>query len=106
MIFTPNYNDDSIPRTPFVYIQPLKFLPKSGTLDADINMYSLVRIYRGNATRRGLIAPLNQVWRPVELIPKFGRECNKSWTCDTAVELSKEFYLNCFSDKSTYIEVY
>ena len=107
MIFVPNFDDDDTPRTPFVYVQPFRFSAKSkGTTDANINMFSLVRTYRGNNTRRGLIAPLNQVWRPVELIPKFGRECDKAWTCDNAVELAKEFYLNCFSDKPTYIEVY
>lgn len=107
MIFVPNYTDDRTPQTPFVYVQPFKFLQKSkGAADADVNMFSLARVYRSNNRRKGLIVPLNRVWRPTELIPKFGRECDRSWTCDTAVELAKEFYLNCFSDKPTYMEVY
>ena len=107
MIFVPNFTDDSTPRTPFVYVQPLKHPPKSkGMADADVNMFSFVRTFRSNNTRTGLIVPLNQVWRPVELIPKFKGECDKTWTCDSAVESAREFYLNCFSDKPTYMEVY
>lgn len=107
MIFVPNYLDGQMPRKPFAYVQPLKFPQRSrGMTDDGINMYSLVRSYRSNNSRKGLIVPLDRIWRPVELIPKFGRKCDQNWTCDTAVEVAKEFYLNCFSDKSTYIEVY
>ena len=107
MIFVPNFADDNTPRTPFVYVQPLTYSPKSkGEADADVNMFSFVRTFRSNNMRRGLIVPLNQVWRPVELIPKFKGECDKTWTCDSAVESAREFYLNCFSDKPTYMEVY
>ena len=107
MVFVPNFTDDNIPRTPFVYVQPLMYSPKSkGEADADVNMFSFVRTFRSNNTRTGVVVPLNQVWRPVELILKFKGECDKSWTCDSAVELAREFYLNCFSDKPTYMEVY
>ena len=107
MIFVPNYVNARVPRSPLVYIQPFKFASGTrGSSDAGINMYRLIRDLRNGNTRGGLIVPLNQVWRPVELIPRFGRRCNRDWTCDSAVELAKDFYLNCFSDKSTYIEVY
>ena len=107
MIFVPNFADDSTPRIPFVYVQPLKYSPRSkGMVDADVNMFSFIRTFRSNGTRMGLVVPLNRVWRPVELIPKFYKTCDKTWTCDSAVELATEFYLNCFSDKATYIEVY
>ena len=109
MVFVPNFTNDSTPRTPFVYVEPLKHSPKSkGVADPDVNMFSFVRTsnLRGDRTRRGLIVPLNRVWRPVELIPKFNKECDRTWTCDNAVELATEFYLNCFSDKPTYMEVY
>ena len=107
MIFVPNFADDNTPRTPFVYVQPLTYSPKSkGEADADVNMFSFIRTFRSNGTRTGLVVPLNRVWRPVELIPKFYKTCDKTWTCDSAVELATEFYLNCFSDKATYIEVY
>ena len=107
MIFVPNFTNDSTPRMPFVYVQPLKYSPGSkGMVDADVNMFSFIRTFRSNGTRTGLVVPLNRVWRPVELIPKFYKMCDKTWTCDSAVELATEFYLNCFSDKATYIEVY
>ena len=107
MIFVPNYVDVCTPRTPLVYVQPLQFARRpKGTTDAGIDMYSFVRQYRGDNTRKGLIVSLNRIWRLVELAPKFGRRCNKEWTCDTAVELAEKFYLNCFVDKPGYIELY
>lgn len=107
MIFVPNFVDDTKPRTPYVYVQPFKLSPRSkGLADVNVNMFSVVRVYRSNNTRKGLIVPLDRIWRSIELIPKFGKECDPTWTCDTAVEQAKEFYLNCFSDKPTYMEVY
>ena len=91
----------------FAYIQPFKLAPTAkGTTDPGIHMYRVVRDFRRNMTRKGLIVPLSHIWRPVELIPRFGSKCNVDWTCDTAVEYAREFYLNCFADKPSYIEVY
>ena len=91
----------------FAYVQPFKITHNAKEpAVSDIKMYKLVRDLRGDRTRKGLIVPLTSIWRSVELIPKFGKSCNRDWTCDTAVESSKEFYLNCFADKTTYIEVY
>ena len=105
IIFSPNDNRSGIPF--FAYVQPFNIAPNAkGTPDPDTQLYRLVRVLRSDRTRKGLIVPLTDIWRPVELIPRFGRKCNTDWTCDTAVELSKEFYLNCFADKPTYIEVY
>ena len=106
MIFVPNYLDLDIPRIPLVYVHTFKYIPRQGGTEPGINMYGVTREYRSNNMRKGLIVPLDRIWRPVELIPKFYNHCNESWTYDSAVELSKEFYLNCFSDKATYIEVY
>lgn len=107
MIFVPNFFDHHTPWSPFIYVQPLNFSPKSkGMPDRDTNMYSFVRTFRSDNTRKGLIFPLTRLWRPVELIPNFGEECDKSWTCDTAVELTKELILNPYFDDATFIEVY
>ena len=107
MIFLPNYINTQTTRVPLTYVQPFQFAQKSKKVaDAGINMYSLIHNYWSDNTRRGLIVPLSQIWQPVELIPKFHKQCNKDWTCDTAVELAREFYLNCYSDKATYLEVY
>ena len=107
MIFVPNFVDDTKPRTPYIYVQPFRLSSRSkGRADVNVNMFSVVRVYRNNNTRKGLIVPLDRIWRSIELIPKFGKECDPTWTCDTAVEQAKEFYVNCFSDKPTYMEVY
>ena len=107
LVFVPNHTDAQTLRIPLAYVQPFRFSHKwKGLPDSCIKMYSLIRDYKGGNVRRGLIVPLDRIWRPVELIPKFGNKCNKSWTCNTAVEFAKEFYLNCFADKETYIEVY
>ena len=93
---------------PFLaYVHPFKVTPNAkDSTGSSIKMYKLVRDLRGDRTRKGLVVPLTSIWRSVELIPKFGKSCNRDWTCDTAVESSKEFYLNCFEDKTKYIEVY
>ena len=105
IIFAPEKNCSGVPF--FAYVQPFKTTYGAKNMaNSDIKMYKLVRDLRSDRTRKGLIVPLTSIWRPVELIPRFGKACNGDWTCDTAVESSKEFYLNCFADKSTYIEVY
>ena len=91
----------------YAYVQPFRIDTNAkGNVDPDVQLYRLVRILRSDRTRKGLIVPLTDIWRPVELVPRFGVKCNVEWTYDTAVECSKEFYLNCFADKATYIEVY
>lgn len=109
VIFKPDYIKTSTgePLELFAYIQPFKITRHArGTVDANIKMYRLERELYSDRTRKGLVVLLKDIWRPVELVPRFGKECNTGWTCDTAVEEAKEFYLNCFSDKATYIEVY
>ena len=56
--------------------------------------------------RKGKIVPLTLIWRPIELIPVFGRRCPTGWTSNTAVEEADDFYVNCFSDKDVYQTVY
>ena len=105
IIFAPDNNHSGVPF--YAYVQPFRIAPNAqGKVDPDIRLYRLVRELRSDRTRKGLVIPLTDIWRPVELVPRFGNQCDKDWTCDTAVELSKEFYLNCFADKATYIEVY
>ena len=107
IIFSPDYAKSNHGPIFFAYIQPFRLAPSAkGMPDPGIHMYRVVRDLRSDWTRKGFIVPLTDIWRPVELIPKFGSKCNTTWTCDTAVEDAKEFYLNCFADKPTYIEVY
>ena len=104
MIFVPHFNDGTRLRTPYAYVQPFRPSPRSkGLADPNVNMFTVVRIFRGNNTRKGLIVPLDAIWRPVELIPKFGKECDPTWDCETAVEKAKEFYRNCYHDQITLL---
>lgn len=93
-----------------VYVQP--FEPASGTIkmkvqqpERDVNMFRVVRCIH-NGKRKGLVVKLTDLWRPVELVPVFGKECPASWTTENAVELAQEFYVNSFSEKETYQAVY
>lgn len=105
MIFIPDNYCSGVPC--YAYVQPFRIASNAkGRADPSIKLYRLVRDLRSNRSRKGLVISLTDIWRPVELIPRFGEKCNKDWSCDTAVERSKEFYLNCFADKSTYVEVY
>ena len=105
IIFTPEGNCSGIPF--FAYVQPFKIAANAkGEVDPDIQMYRVVRDLRSDRTRKGLIVALTDIWRPVELIPVFGKKCNTNWSCDTAIEQSKEFYLNSFEDRPSFMEIY
>ena len=107
IIFSPDYTKNYHGSPFLAYVQPFRLASSTrGKADPGIHMYRVSRDLRSDRTRKGLVVPLTDIWRPVELIPKFGCKCDITWTCDTAVEHAKEFYLNCFADKPTYIEVY
>ena len=98
------------------YVQPFK--PAPGTIsqqedgskahvpDDDIEMFRVVRSLHSDGKRKGLIIRLTDIWRPVELIPRFGKKCPVGWTSSNAVELADHFYVNCFSDKEAYQTIY
>ena len=103
MVFVPNFHDRSLPRVPYVYVQPLKFHPVTqGHPDPNTNMYVFVRDLE-NGARKGQVFQLTRVWQGVELMPKHNGKCDRSWTCDTAVELAEEFWLNNYRN---FIELY
>ena len=98
-----------------VYVQPCKPAPgklsvqedgaKRHVTDDDIEMFRVRRHLKGGR-RVGVVTPLTSIWRAVELIPVFGKECDKTWTSSSAVELCQEFYVNSFSEKEVYQSVY
>ena len=107
----------SRPSEVLAYVQPFNAAPgtlgdetadgkKTQKTDEDINMFRISRSLRNDGTRRGLIVRLVDIWRPVDVVPKFGSRCPSEWTMYSAVELAKEFYVNCFSDKEVYKSVY
>ena len=108
VIFSPNFTDDGASSTRlFAYVHPLRIpYNAKGKPDPNSLLYRLTREVRSNGTRKGLVCPLDDIWRPVEVIPKFGKACNIDWTCDSAIEEARELYLNCFADMASFIEVY
>lgn len=98
------------------YVQPFKPAPgttshqqdglKAHVPDDGVEMFRVVRSLHSNGKRKGLIIKLTDIWRPVELIPRFGKKCPLHWTSSDAVELAEQFYVNCFSDKESYQSIY
>lgn len=100
----------------YAYVQPL--LPASRCVsqqedgsqlhipDKHINMYRMKRSVNKGGKRKGLVINITDIWRPVELVPKFGRSCPPEWDATNATEMAEEFYLNCFSSKDVYQNVY
>ncbi len=90
----------------YAYIQP--FEPAGSTVtkqmdgtrahvtDDNIEMFRVVRRYTGNRRREGRIIRLTDIWRPIELIPVYGKKCPRNWNSSNAVESAKEFYVNSF----------
>ncbi|KAH8109742.1 hypothetical protein DFH11DRAFT_1515182 [Phellopilus nigrolimitatus] len=116
LLFEGVYHDlrkDSVPLAYVQVFQPARnstSKQKDGVIahvaDDNIEMFRVERRLRSDGSRKGVIIRLDDIWRPVELIPRYGENCPENWTCDTAVELAKQFYVNCFADKTTFQEVY
>lgn len=107
VVFVPNYTKKNRQARPFAYVQPLRIAYNAkGKPDPAILMYRLMREYRSDGTRKGVVFPLEALWRRVEMVPKIGKECNPKWTCDTAVEEARELYLNCTENLASFIELY
>lgn len=100
----------------YAYVQVFKPAPstvvkqrdgtKSHVTDDHIEMFRVVRSYNRNNKREGRIIRLTDIWRPIELIPSFGKACPRNWNSENAVECAKEFYVNCFVDKESYQSIY
>lgn len=118
-IFKPRVRHGSIGYSDFgdilVYLQPFKAAPgtiiyrpnepRAQITENDIEMFRVVRQMR-SGSRRGMVVKLTDIWRYVELVPKFGKECNPEWNSENACELADEFYINSFADKDIYQSVY
>ncbi len=104
--------DDNV----YAYVQPFK--PAPGTIttqqggrkahvpDDNIEMYRVCRVFNNDGTRAGMVIKVTDIWRHVELIPKFGARCPSHWDSKNAVELATEFYVNNFADKEVYQAVF
>lgn len=117
LIFRPVNNGDGIYGGPtLAYVEYFKHGPRTLSLqengekhhvpDDDIEMFRVIRKFGRDEKRIGGVIPLTDIWRPIQLIPVFGKKCPVTWDSDNAVELSKEFFVNSFWDKETYQAVY
>lgn len=74
--------------------------------DKDIQMFRVVRQLNRDGTRKGIVVKLTDIWRYIELVPRFGSECREGWNSENACELATEFFVNSFADKDIYQCVY
>lgn len=76
----------------------------------NVEMYLVTRAYVQRMKRKvrmNAIIPITDVWRPIQLIPKFPKTgCPNNWTADNSMDLCDTFYLNLFDTKQTYQAVY
>lgn len=59
----------------------------------DLGMYQVSRSTR-SGYRRASIIEVDQIERLVHLVPKFGRQVDRTWSVDDVLELCKTFYVN------------
>ncbi len=116
MVFRPRLGHGIKSKDLLVYLQLFKAAP--GTVrwrphlgrahmpDDGIEMFRVVRQTNGDGSRRGIVVKLTDIWRYVELVPRFGKKCNGDWNSKNACELATEFYVNSFADKDIYQSVY
>ncbi len=79
---------------------------KNHVPDDNVEMFRVIRRVGRDRKRIGGVIRLTDIWRPIQLTPVFGKECPANWDLNNAVELAKEFYVNSFWDKETYMTVY
>ncbi len=95
-----------------VYVEIFKPAPRttsreSGNVvrhkpDDDAQMFRFCRDLNADKSRKARLIRLTDIWRPIELVPVFGKRCPSNWSSSNAVELAEEFYANSFTDKETY----
>ncbi|KAI0026936.1 hypothetical protein K488DRAFT_63772 [Vararia minispora EC-137] len=90
------------PSSHFAYVEWFSRFP-SGP-DPNSRMYRIRRtIVQGE--RVASIVPIQDIHRSIHLFPRFGRAKDPSWTSNNVLELCREFFVNCFSDRHCYITV-
>ncbi len=106
LIFRPK---SGVQQHTLAYVQPFK--PGAGgtkghwlrhVADENIDMFRVRRLLDVDKSRSARLVKLTDIWRPIELIPLFGKRCPSHWNSWNSVELADEFYVNSFTDKETY----
>ncbi len=114
LVFEPLFTDRSREPDYLAYIEPLQPSNISTSSfgaepihirDESSGLYKVSRLLDEDGSRRGIVINLTDIWRPVDVVPAFGKICPVSWSTDNAVERAKEFYVNHFHDKSSYNDI-
>lgn len=67
-----------------------------------INMYTTSREYRTDGTPKGAIIELDWIVRPVQLIPRFGKQVEPGINKHNSIDEVKNFWINPFHDMESY----
>lgn len=70
--------------------------------DPGVGLYRVKRSHAADKSRKGLIINLKDIWRPIDLVPKFGKTCPRKWDASLSCEIAMEFFVNHFFDKETF----
>lgn len=91
----------------FAYVEPL--VPAPGTVkegvhvpDKGVGLFHVRRSYAPDNSRNGIIVKLTDIWRPIDLVPKFGSKCVRKWDATLTCEVVTEFFVNHFFDKEIF----
>ncbi|KAI0062603.1 hypothetical protein BV25DRAFT_1803728 [Artomyces pyxidatus] len=97
-------NPQSAP-THFAYVE--WFSRFAGAAEPNHDMYKVTRSMDWQGVERmASIVPVQRLRRSVHLLPKFGPVAPREWTSANVLDQCKTFYVNCFTDRQTYITVY
>ena len=85
-------------------IVPQADLPRGQRLVPDLiwGMYVLRRARRSDGSPMGAVVPLYHLHHPIQLIPKFGANANRTLTSHSSFDASTNFYLNHYFDKEDF----
>jgi hypothetical protein len=92
----------------FAYID--WFTPFSAQPLSDSKFYKIWRCYQyhdtpPHCTHDGTVIDVRSIYCSAHLIPQFGRSTPQEWTAFDVMDQCKTFYVNCFTDRHTYISL-
>lgn len=95
----------------FAYVEPLEpplesIVDGKHVTDPGVGLYCVRRMHNEDKTRVGHIIKLKDIWRPVDLVPRFGKSCQRKWTASTSCEVAMEFFVNHYFDKESFEALY
>jgi hypothetical protein len=65
-------------------------------------MYKIKRSYK-DGHRHASVIDVKSIYRSAHLIPKFGSSVPREWSSFNVLEECHTFYVNCFTDRHTYL---